>query len=266
MFPGVDGFHWGVGHVVFLAAFFAVMLTILATVAAAIGGSAHEFRSGRAARICWQADFAELPESERRCRHELAGRVESRTCPNAFDCRQCPDYARFAALRASAEPRYFGLNYSDDRFYHRGHTWVRPEADGLLTVGLDDMAERVIGTPDRALLPAVGTELAAQGMAFSIEKKGRKIPVRAPIEGTVVAIGGPEQGWYLKLLPRGSADLRHLLRGAEVSGWLAAELDRLQIQLAGASLADGGILMNGLMDAMPEADWDSALAATFQEV
>jgi hypothetical protein len=45
-------------------------------------------------------------------------------------------------------------------------------------------------------------------------------------------------------------------------------LERLQVQLGtpGApSLADGGILMTGLMDAMPEADWDNALAATFLE-
>ena len=29
MFPGIDGFHWTVGHVLFLMLFFAVALTIL---------------------------------------------------------------------------------------------------------------------------------------------------------------------------------------------------------------------------------------------
>jgi len=47
------------------------------------------------------------------------------------------------------------------------------------------------------------------------------------------------------------------------------ELDRLQLQFsppdAPACLADGGTLMPNLMDAMPAADWDAVLAATFQE-
>jgi hypothetical protein len=54
-----------------------------------------------------------------------------------------------------------------------------------------------------------------------------------------------------------------------VAGSLTGELDRLQLQLsapdAPPGLADGGTLMPELMDAMPEADWDAVLAATFLE-
>jgi hypothetical protein len=85
----------------------------------------------------------------------------------------------------------------------------------------------------------------------------------------VVATGGDVYGWYLKLRPRQPADLRHLLRGAEVPGWLSGELDRLQLQFsapdAPPSLADGGTLMPELMDNMPAADWEAVLAATFLE-
>ena len=31
------------------------------------------------------------------------------------------------------------------------------------------------------------------------------------------------------------------------------------------ALADGGLLLPGLMDALPEADWDAVLADTFLE-
>jgi hypothetical protein len=106
-----------------------------------------------------------------------------------------------------------------------------------------------------------------------MKKNGNEIQVRAPIEGTVVGIGGPKQGWYLKMRPRldakDPATLRHLLRGAEVHGWLARELERLQLQLrapnTAPSLADGGVLVSGLMDAMPEVDWSTVLADTFLE-
>lgn len=269
MFPGFDGFRWTFGHVLFLSIFFAVVLILAATVLIAARRTARDLRTGRAAAICWQADFAELPESERRCRHELAGRVERRTCPNAFDCRHCPDYARFASIAPVADCTTFGLNYPTDRFYHRGHTWVRAEEDGAFTVGLDDIADRLIGRPDTVNLPAAGSEIETNGTAWQMTKNGKDVRVRAPLDGTVVATGGYEQGWYLKLRPRGNADLRHLLRGAEVNGWLGAELERLQIHLAqpdaAPSLADGGILMRGLMDAIPDADWDTALAATFLE-
>ena len=36
MFPGIDGFHWTVAHVVFLSLFFAVVVTILTTVVSAV--------------------------------------------------------------------------------------------------------------------------------------------------------------------------------------------------------------------------------------
>src|ERR1051325_2071018 len=136
MFPDVYGFRWTAGHLIFLAVFFTVALAIVGTALAALRNAARDLRTGKAARICWRADFAELPAAERRCRHELAGRVESRTCPHAFDCGRCPDDARFAQRPSPVQAHTFGLNYPADRFYHRGHTWVKPESDGTLTVGL----------------------------------------------------------------------------------------------------------------------------------
>jgi hypothetical protein len=57
------------------------------------------------------------------------------------------------------------------------------------------------------------------------------------------------------------------LSGPEVPGWLASEIDRLQLQLSapntGPCLADGGMLVPDLMDAEPKADWDTVLASTF---
>jgi hypothetical protein len=66
---------------------------------------------------------------------------------------------------------------------------------------------------------------------------------------------------------REPATLRHLLRGPEVYGWMSRELERLQLQLrapnSAPALADGGVLMPDLMDAVPQADWDTVLADTF---
>ncbi len=274
MFPGIDGFHWTVGHIVFLGLFFAVVVTIFTTVASAAWRTVRDVRTHRAIELCWKSDFAELPESDRRCRHELAGRVISRTCDNAFDCRHCDQYSKFAVLPATGLATSLGLYYSDDRFYHRGHTWVKPAEDGTLTIGLDEFAEHLLGKPDAVKMPEVGTEIEVNQTAWRMAKNGNEIQVRAPIEGTVVGVGGPKEGWYLKIRPRldlrDPMTLRHLLRGPEVHGWVSRELERLQLQLRAPNtppaLADGGMLMPGLMDAVPGTDWDAVLADTFLEV
>lgn len=275
MFPGVDGFHWSFGHVLFLSLFFAMALTIIATVVSAVWRTAEDFRTHRASELCWKSDFAELREAERRCRHQLAGRVSSRMCDNNFDCRTCSNYLHYAMLPAQGIVRDLGLNYSEDRFYHRGHTWVKPEEeDGTLTIGLDELAEHLVGTPDSIEMPEIGSDIELNGTAWRMNKNGNEIRVRGPIEGTVVAVGGSSQGWYLKLRPRldpkDPTSLRHLLRGPEVQGWHRRELERLQLQLrppnTAPSLADGGVLTPGLMDVMPEADWDTVLADTFLQV
>jgi len=273
MFPWTDGFRWTISHVVFLSLFFAAVLTIVTTVIFAARRAAHDLQEHSAAEICWKSDFGELPESERRCRHELAGRVISRKCDNAFDCRHCSQCSQFADLPAAGTVHELGINYSPQRFYHRGHTWVEPQEDGTLTIGLDDLAEHVIGTPDCIKMPEIGSEVELNGTAWRMEKNGNRISIRAPLEGKVVARGGPQEGWYLKIRPRldlrNPATLRHLLSGLEVHWWLDRELERLQLQLrtpgAAPSLADGGVLVHGLMDAAPEADWDTVLASTFLE-
>lgn len=271
MFPGIDGFHWTFGQVLFLSLFFAVVLTIFATVTSAAWRTRRDFRCRRAIEEWWRSEFAELPVTDRLCRHELAGRVISRTCDNAFDCRHCEKYSQFAVLPATGNVNSYGLDYSKHQFYHRGHTWVEPADDGTVTVGLDELAVHLVGTPEWVNMPAIGDELELNQTAWRMKKNGHEIEVRAPIEGVLTAVGGPEQGWYLKLRPRldllEPATLRHLLRGPEVHGWMARELERLQFQLRAPSsapaLADGGVLLPDLMNALPQADWDSVLADTF---
>jgi hypothetical protein len=274
MFPGVDGFHWTAGHVIFLCLFFAVVLTIAMTVIFAVRRTIRDFRNHRAMDFCWHVDFADLPAADRRCRHELAGRVISRSCANAFDCRNCEKYSEFAVLPAKGIVHDLGLNYSNDRFYHRGHTWVKPEQDGTVTIGLDDFADHLVGNPDSVRLPEIGTQIDVNQTAWRMKKNGKEICVRAPIEGTLLAAGGLKEGWYLRLRPRldvrDPKTLRHLLRGPEVYGWLSRELERLQLQLrpqdAMPTLADGGTLMPDLINSIPQADWNTVLADTFLQV
>lgn len=269
MFPGVSGFHWSPVHIIFLSAFGVVLSVLLMTLATAFFRTLRDISGGRSAAIGWHCDFEELPRQERLCRHAFAGAAPGRVCDRGFDCRECQAHPKFASIetrRPTTLP--VGLDYPETRFYHRGHTWVEPQADGTALVGLDDLGMRVFGEPDQMELPAVGTRLSVNGAAWRMTRNGASVCVRSPLEGEVIARGAPGGQWQLKVKPEAiERAFRHLLRGAEAQAWVNAETDRLMILLSGtptgAALADGGALVSDLQKALPDAPWDEVSAAMF---
>jgi len=271
MFPGVFGFEWTAGNLIFLGIFNSVICLVLGAIAVAIVRGARDFANGKQDELRWDDDFEELPPTARACRHAFTGEIKHRVCPNGFDCRECTPHSRLlergdcvADLRAQ-ERSASGFEIEAECMYHRGHTWVREEGDGTVTVGLDDFASRLVGPPDDAELPAVGSRLVVNGSAWNLKRGSATIRILCPVDGEVVATGGAGQGWYLRIRPlNGAMDTRHLLRGGEVSAWIANEMERLQLALSnsqlGASLADGGLPVQDFTAANPEADWDSIYA------
>lgn len=278
MLPGIYEFSWTQGHVIFLGIFYSVVVVVCSTVVIALLRALRR-SSPRDAEIArWHADFEDLPAKERRCRHELSGEVASRTCENCFSCRDCGEHARLVAVAAAAAPvakvealpMVAGFALPADRLYHRGHTWVREESDGTLTIGLDDLGAHLMGRPDRLELPEPGTRLVTNGTAWHATKNGVTVRVMSPIEGEVLAIGGESDDWTLKLQPEGErADTRHLLSIAEARPWMLREVERLHLALAtedvGAALADGGAPVDDLAGAIPPDRFDDVCGMIFLE-
>ena len=276
MLPWNYGFHWNLGHIIFLGAFYLVLMTVMATLLAAARRSRRAILDHRVEQIGWHADFHELPPRDRVCRHVLTGEFKSRECPHAFDCRECETHAKLIErhpLKAAEQPEeeLFGMTFPLDRYYHRGHTWVHPEADGTVTIGLDDLGARLLGKPETIDLPQAGARLEANGTAFRARKGDADVRVLSPVDGEVVATGGPDAAWYLKVRPAaaGEAAFRHLLRGAEIRPWLLREMERLQKAISptqGAyTMADGGVLVADIAGSCPQADWDAVCGEMFLE-
>jgi hypothetical protein len=163
------------------------------------------------------------------------------------------------------------MSFPTDRFYHRGHTWARPEPDGTVTVGLDDLGARLLGVPDAVTLPEPGTRVQANGTAFRIRRREADVRILSPVDGEVVELGGSDRTWFLRVkpLPTGM-DMTHLLSGAEVKPWLMREMERLQVALtmeggSAPSLADGGVPVRDIAAAYPRADWDAVCGEMFLE-
>ena len=267
MFPWSPEFAWDAYHVLFFGALYAVLATVTGSLALAAWRARRDARECRAAAIAWHDDFAGMPASARACRHQLTGETPGRACENGFDCRRCAEHRRFEQLQrpqtSGDATDHFGFDLPLDRLYHRGHTWVRPEPDGTLSVGLDDFARRLVGAPQRVALPEAGTRLQVNGSAVRLTTRGNDVRVLSPVDGTVVEACGEGAGFTLRIDPGGSPELAHLLSGPEVRAWALRELERLERALGpsalGAALADGGELVRDLGAALPRDRYDAVL-------
>jgi glycine cleavage system H lipoate-binding protein len=154
---------------------------------------------------------------------------------------------------------------------HPGHTWARLDADGLVSVGVDDFAHKLVGTAALEL-PELGERVAQGEAAIEIGDEERKVPMLSPVDGTVVAVNHvarerPETiddpygaGWLFKVKPnRLAANLRQLLADAPARRFLedAGEAIALRMspQLA-TVLQDGGTPIHGIARALAGDDWD----------
>lgn len=271
MFPWSSEFVWDAGHIAFFGAFYSVVLAIGAVLGLSLLRARADARAGRASGIAWHAAFGDLPSRDRACRHQITGEAPGRTCENAFECGTCAAHASLTALRpavpAAGGTSVGGLDLPLDRLYHRGHTFAKPEPDGTITVGLDDLGRRLVGVPEAIALPVPGTRLAQNGPAFSFRARGSEVRVLSPLDGVVVGTEGAGASVLLHVDPGGPLDTRHLLAGGEVGPWALRELERLQGVLGarqvGPVLADGGELLTDLGPALPPARVDAVLGAMF---
>lgn len=272
MFPGVDGFRWDAGHIIFLGAFFSVAILIAATLISSVWRSVLDQSPKRMQAIRWHSEFKELAPVDRRCRHELNGEIRNRQCPNDLDCRVCLDHPKFVPVHAGCMTEVethsvvCGLPVPHDRLYHRGHTWARPNGDGTFTVGLDELGARLAGTPESIELPPTGSPVFVNGTAFTVKARGDHFRVLSPVEGEVVETEPGERGWYLKVRVPEAFRTTHLLSGTEAAAWMTKEFERLQLALGmdqAPALADGGTLVRDLTGEYPDLDWSSVQARMF---
>lgn len=263
-------------YMIFMGAFYTVLGVVATTIGSAVWRARRDLRTSRAGEIRWHSGFEDLPARDRVCRHVLTGEFRRRECPNAFDCRLCETHAKLIARHpvaqpAEAGPDILGMRFPLDRFYHRGHTWAKPEPDGTVTAGLDDLGWRLLDNPDAMELPQHGTQVRANEIAFRTRKGGATVGLVSPVDGEVIDTGSVASGWLLKIKPvsTGEPAFRHLLRGAEIQPWLLREMERLQMALsaggAAPTLPDGGVPVADIAAACPEADWDAVCQEMFLE-
>lgn len=108
--------------------------------------------------------------------------------------------------------------------YAKSHEWVRIEEDGVVTVGISDHAQALLGDLVFVELPEVGTELVAGDECCVVESVKAASDVYMPISGEIIEINEtltdePEiinaapydNGWLFKVQPSDEDEVDELL-------------------------------------------------------
>lgn len=163
-------------------------------------------------------------------------------------------------------------------FYHPGHTWVMPEGNGTVRIGIDDFGRRLIDGICNVSLPAKGSQLTEGELAVQLHCGGRKVRLVSPVDGVVTAVNKPltKDGAVLERDPYGKGWLftakvsdqkfMDFPTGAAAMEWLMREIGRLSVFLhadLGVTAADGGELISKPPLMLSDEQWENLIRTFF---
>jgi glycine cleavage system H protein len=158
-------------------------------------------------------------------------------------------------------------------YYHQGHSWAIPERGNVVRVGIDDFAQKLVGTIDAVHLPRIGSHLTQGEKGWSLQVGSKSIDMLSPVDGKIVDINetllsSPEmigrdpygESWLMKVeAPRVSSNLKNLLSGSLAGKWMDGVRDSLLTRMnynLGAVSQDGGVLVDGIARNIDRERWD----------
>jgi glycine cleavage system H protein len=128
------------------------------------------------------------------------------------------------------------LKTPKDLKFSKTHEWVKIEEDNIITIGISDHAQSLLGDLVYVELPEVGDECSAGDECCVVESVKAASDVYCPVAGTVVEINeeltdAPElvnaepydSGWLFKIEVADIDDLDDLISPAEYENLIAEE-------------------------------------------
>lgn len=154
--------------------------------------------------------------------------------------------------------------------FHQGHAWAIADGDGIMRVGVDDFAQKRLGSVSGVILPRIGERLREGEPGWKVRVGRMSIPMLSPVEGEVVAwneqvLASPELlnrepydgGWLLEVkVPNPTAAQRNLLSDNLAHAWADEVVARHDDpSVADTSLDARDRLAREFLLSKDEADW-----------
>lgn len=237
-------------------------------------------------QISWQNAMRKRQDMERICRHSLTHRITSRVCAYDYQCATCDFDQFFEDVWTEKTPsgpgevrNIKGFDVPVSHYFHNGHTWARIESGGLIRIGLDDFALKVLGEADALDLPLMGKELDQGKAGWGIKRKENLADILSPVDGVIVEVNADARenpgianrepygnGWLFTVRnPNLKGTVKKLMSDTETFDWMGAEvvtLENMIEEVAGPLAADGGYLQADIYGNLPDLNWKN-LTKTF---
>jgi CheY-like chemotaxis protein len=174
---------------------------------------------------------------------------------------------------ASERPRAHEFGLPGGVFISAGHVWTSVSVPGIVRLGMDDFARKMIGRIDGIELPAKGAALKKGERLFGIRQGERVVYFNAPVSGIVqdlntdlpqhldLLVHHPyEKGWVCSMKPEHlSQELEQMRIGEKAAMWYQIEIVRLQEMLSsslGAAAGPSpGPLVEGQLEKVDDSVW-----------
>jgi glycine cleavage system H lipoate-binding protein len=155
---------------------------------------------------------------------------------------------------AEGKPVPAPLELPGGMFLHPTHTWITIEPGGMVKIGLDEIARKLIGPVNGLRFAENGWRVRKGETLLWLKVGGEELPVPSPVGGTVketraahaMASGNDPDAWLVALEPDHlAADLRPMRLAEEATSWLLEEMRRLRLALEELHFATNGTLLDG---------------------
>lgn len=260
-----------------------------------------------------------IPEGELNCIWAEAGVVSYKLCDRNYECDNCPfDQAmrqkpapasasvsggEATQPAASAAPegrsgqdsladivhgifgRPFSEKFPEDRFYSRGHVWIKKTAANRYNVGIDHYAAGLLDGNGGVVFPQPGTAAVKDNPCAWIICDGGTIAVQSPVDGKIRAVNprliesaaivrtDPYESGWLSEISCEDDKCESLLNASRMESTSKSQFETIEREIVaefdprlpapGVTLMDGGFRPRNLKDVLGTSRYVSILQKVF---
>ena len=165
------------------------------------------------------------------------------------------------------------FNIVDNLYYHQGHSWVKLEGNEVVSVGIDDFAQKLLGKLSDIKMPQIGAQIVQGEKALQVAVNSKTVEILSPVNGEVIAINEKvlsspeiinqdpyENGWLLIVkVSKLNSNLSNLLTGRLARVWLENTVYKLNEKISddkNIEFQDEKFAETGLAKVFSPEKWD----------
>jgi len=210
----------------------------------------------------------------------MKGAIGFKTCPQSYHCIDCEfdqffndQFKVYTLLQPVQFDKISGISMPMGYYFSRGHTWIKIEDNGMVRMGIDDFACKLLGRFTSLSTPLMGKKLIQGKPAITLGRQGHKVSFQAPVNGVITEVNAHARknpglisetpytdGWVLTLYcPDLKEDLKRLLFMDTAKKFTNASVTHLYgflEEVTQLKAADGGALISDIYGNLPGVSWD----------